>query len=182
MTVKLLRKIYGLKIKIPLNENGFVLLELIVGLPMILLLLWTMSNLFINTWQQCKFLIADFILQQEMQSAMLRIVDDARIAYEVYVTDNQLHFKHHEMPSFTEGIKDVDNGYKPWYKRKDGKIYLNGESSPITGDDDLSKTTVTDFKFIKISDQLWRFTIEAKSNVSGHKIKLSTEVFLRGHQ
>ena len=64
-------------------EGGFVFLEMAIGLPLIFMLLWAMSNLFFNTWQNCRNLIADFTLQLEVQNAMQRIVDDLRTARKV---------------------------------------------------------------------------------------------------
>ena len=168
------------------SERGFVTLELAIGLPLIIVMLGLFSNLFINNWQKCKFIVADFILQQDMESALARIVEDARIAYDIKPSNSgELIFKHHTMLSKAkvENTKETKQG-KPWYKLKEGKIYRNGESSPITGNDSIAKTYVSKFIFKQIPDhsKLLYIRLEAKSLVSNHKLVLATEVFMKGYQ
>lgn len=64
-------------------ERGFIFLELAIGLPLIIMMLWAMSNLFAGTWKECRDLIADFTMQIEVNNAMQRIVSDMRNAYRV---------------------------------------------------------------------------------------------------
>lgn len=62
------------------KQSGFVFLELAIGLPLIIMLVWTLSGLFVGTWKNCRDMIADFTLQMEVNDAMIRIVDDMRTA------------------------------------------------------------------------------------------------------
>ena len=184
--MKRLPKIFGLQKLIQikkLDERGFVFLEFVIGLPLMIILILSMSNLFINTFKQCKDMVADFILQQEMQSALVRIIDDAKIAYNVEITKlpyNRVQFWHQQMTEEGKiGDTDETKTGKPWYKSKDGKIYRNGESSPITGDDFLSDTSIS-FEPKLINDRLLYIRMTGKSRVSGHSIVLTTEVFMKG--
>ena len=168
-----------------INERGFVFLELAVGLPLIVVLLLSLNNLFTNSWTKCKYMIADFILQQEMESAMDRIVADARIAYDIEdpAKYNRLRFYQHELKS----AKNINNRYndsKPWYKLNDGKIYHNGNTSPITGSSVLSGTYIWKFEYYQEPNhpKLLYVSLEAESMQSKHRIILKTEVFMRGLQ
>lgn len=128
-------------------------------------------------------MFADFILQQEIESAMNRIVSDARIAYKVDMSDGRLRFKQHTMTEFDK-LKDRDSGFKPWYMLKIGSIYHNGESSPITGGSFASAVVVRKFDYHQIPNhpKLLYIKIEAESLITNHRITLTTVVFMRGLQ
>ena len=164
-----------------LNERGFVFAELVIGLPLIVILLLSMNNIFVNSWTKCRYEFADFILQQEIESAMNRIVDDARIAYNVDISADKLRFYQHVMPAFNK-LQNRDTG-KPWYKLKNSKIYYNGESSPITGENILSGIAVRKFEYYQKPNhsKILYIKIEAESSFTHHRITLSTEVFMRGY-
>ena len=140
-----------------------------------------MNSIFVNSWTKCRYAFADFILQQEIEYAMNRIVDDARIAYKIDLSDNKLRFYQHIMPTFNE-LQNRDNS-KPWYKLKDKRIYHNGESSPITGGNALSGITIRKFEYYQKNNhpKLLCIKMEAESSITHHKITLSTEVFMRGY-
>lgn len=190
--MKVLLKISGLlKLNHKLNERGFVFLELMIGLPLIVMLLWSMNRLFINSLNECKFMMADFILQQEMESAMARIVETAKFTYNFEKLNDINTFHYYKLDGDFIDIINIDNlnddnthdVYK--YFENDGKIYRgvkSGISNPITGDSWLFNTTVTAFKCEKMpsNPKLLYVRLEAKSDVSEHKIILITEVFMRG--
>ena len=204
-----------LKIKIK-DERGFVLIELIIGLPLILILLWSMNNMLVNTWQKCRYAVADFILQQEMETTMARIVDDARKAQYVSCDTYDLRLRHYKINSFSDfrfnnkqesdkiknkrsltdkqkinrlltpvttdsssfPVEYIKNGYNMYRQASfDGVA-----RSPITGESSLSETQITifDCDFDKNS-KLLTIKLEAKSNISQHKIMLRTKIFVRGY-
>lgn len=186
---KLLQRIFGLfpttqqmARNLKHDECGFVFLEVLVGLPLILVLLLALNNLFANSWTKCKYMVADFILQQEMESAMDRIVADAKIAYKVEAPDQYGHLRlyQHVMPTF-DNVKNREIG-KPYYAFINNQIYHNGAGSPITGGNSLSGAYVKDFQYRLINPRLLYLKIEAKSAQSEHTFTLVTKVFLRGLQ
>ena len=147
------------------------------------MLLLSLNNIFANSLTKCKSMFADFILQQEIESVMSRIVADARIAYKVDISDGKLRFYQHEMPAFNN-VKDRYIDDKPWYKLKAGTIYYNGESSPITSGNYFSGVIVERFEYYQNPDhpKLLYITIEAESFQTNHRITLTTEVYMRGLQ
>ena len=180
--------IQGLKI----DEHGFVFLEFLIGLPLIIILLWSMNSIFANSWYKCKYMIADFILQQEMESAMARVVETAKMAYKTDISSNgsSVRFYYYKLNKFLDIIKidnesDTSTHDKYIYFLKDGKIYrgvTSGNSNPITGDSWLANTYVKNFNCsTKTSDsRLLYIRLEGMSNVSNSKIILVTEVYMRG--
>ena len=184
-------KIFGLSLpqhlkrNLKFNERGFVFVELVIGLPLILILLLSLSNIFVSSWTKCKYMFADFILQQELESAMNRIVTDAKIAYAIEPPEKEgrLRFYQHEAKNF----KNIDERYnddKPWYKLDNARIYYNGDSSPITGGNVLAGAGIRRFKYYQVPNhpKLLYIYIEAESSITHHRIKMSTEVFMRGLQ
>ena len=168
------------------DERGFVFLELVIGLPLIIMLILSMNHIFVSTWKQCQYIIADFVLQQEMETAMVRIIDDARTAYDVKVKNipySTIYFRHHKIDDYVklEETDETKEG-KPWYKSKNGKIYRNGESSPITGDSFLSETTITLYPEPKLKNNVLYISLTGTSEVTGHRMVLVTEVFVKGYK
>lgn len=188
--LKKLQKILGLSRSLLINktkkfdERGFVFLELVIGLPLIIMLILSMNHIFVNTWKQCKYMIADFVLQQEMESAMVRIIDDAKTAYDVElqtIPSPTIRFWHHKIDDYVK-LEETDETKKnkPWYKSKNGKIYRNGESSPITGDSFLSETIITLYPDPKLKNNVLYISLTGTSEVTRHRIVLVTEVFMKG--
>ena len=131
-----------------LNERGFVMLELVVGLPLMVMMLWSMGHLFTNTWQKCRFAVADFILQQEMESVIVRIIENAKIASNIEIEDNgaSLNLYYYEW----ENITDQPTLQQYRYFKHDGNIcrgrtISSGRKNPLTGNDVLSSTMITKF-------------------------------------
>ena len=198
-------KIFGLV----RNERGFVLIEFIIGLPLILILLWSLNNLFINTWQKYQYSVADFILRQEMESVMQRMVEDVKRAHYVDMIQDNLYLRYHKLNKsddfaffnannpelkvikYDSTLSDSERMEKVRsitssategadYIRNMQEIYYKSTNNPITGESILSKTQVTKFKTELVKDKLLKITLEAKSAVSGHSITLRTKVYIRG--
>ena len=136
-------------------------------------------------------MFADFILQQEMESAMSRIVSDAQTAYKVEVNDKYLKcyqkiISKSKSNSNSNYIVDRDKeiGEKqPYYEIKNGKIYRNGSSSPITGDNYLSDAYVDEVKSNLNWDEdkkILYIKIVGVSAQTKHRITLVTKIFIRG--
>lgn len=175
------------------DEHGIILLEFVIALPLIVILLWSMSNLFVSSWQKCKCLIADFVLQQEMQSAMVRVIDAAKVAYKFKVDDGKyVFYYYHFNQDVTDAAKfsngsESDNCHEQYkYFNKEGKIYrgvsssaLSGEPNQITGDSLMFNTFVDKFEITQ-KDKLLKIKLQARSLASGNKILFITEVYMKG--
>ena len=164
-----------------------------MGLPLIVLMLWSMGHLFVGTWRTCRDLIADLTLQMEVRDAMSRIVDDMRTARTLDwdgVLSINVYFDGSE--EIIESVVGSNVARRPFFYYRstndEGRfcIYRQrqkfAKSDPITGSDLLSDVNVTKFLPEPMNDSksLWRVTIEAESGVSGHKFKLMTEVYAEG--
>ena len=177
-----------------INERGFIFAELAIGLPLIILMLWSMGHLFVGTWRTCRDLIADLTLQMEVRDAMSRIVDDMRSARHLEEYSNGVKIDSY-LISGSEITKTVEPGAEnrlPIYyyrdQNPDGRFCIyrqrrNGaKSDPITGGDILSDVSIERFKCGKIEGKarLWTVTIEAVSLISNHRFRLQTAVYAGG--
>lgn len=166
------------------NERGFIFAEFAIGLPLIALMLWSMAHLFSSTWTTCRNLIADLTLQMEVRDAMLRIVDDMRTAQNISKDGGILIIR-------IATAEDISGNQQPIFYMRDQNpdghfcIYrqrtkINDGNHPITGGDLLSKTNVIQFSVVEEKTRLWRVTIKARSEVSGHEFTLKTAVYAGG--
>lgn len=187
------------------NERGFIFFELAIGLPLIIMTLWAMVHLFAGTWKNCRDLIADLTLQNEINNAMQRIVSDLRVASHAEITSNgrlqinsylyQTVDKIYESSSGYGYESDNDNANKklPIYyfhssTMKGGKTYMviyrqrdaYAKTQPLTGEDILSDVNIISFRRAKENSRLWDISIEAESRVSGHRYRLQTKVYVGG--
>ena len=182
-------------------------MELAIGLPLIIMMLWAMSNLFAGTWKECRDLIADFTMQIEVNNAMQRIVSDLNVAsYADKIKrgtsgayNDQLEIKNYIVSgsdiilsdkSLPESKKPIyygvynpegSDGRKSLYRQRQLVKNAQGYNHPITGDDLLSLVNIKKFDFEPQNDeQPWIITIEAESKISNHRYELRTKVFLGG--
>ena len=65
------------------NEKGFVLAEFVIALPLLILLIYTLANIFLNATKYAEKQAADYVLEEEAQEILERIKKDARAASEV---------------------------------------------------------------------------------------------------
>ena len=182
-------------------ERGFIFLELAIGLPLMLMMLWAMAHLFANTWKECRNLIADFTMQLEINNAMQRIVSDLKAASSAKLNGGRLEinswlYQESANPKIFESKRNAGNEEKrPIYyfhsRTTDAtKDYVaiyrqrqdDAKDHPITGEDLLSDVSIRTFKHVEDNDRegLWDLEITATSRVSGHKFELRTKVYVRG--
>ena len=180
---------------IRINERGFIFAELAIGLPLIILMLWSMGHLFVGTWTTCRNLIADLTLQMEVRDAMSRIVDDMRsarkLSWDGTLTINSYFDGNDEiLEDDTKVVARRPIFYtRDWETDDDGKNRIHlyrkrqkfaANDQPLTGQDMLSKTHVMQFSCVEEKPRLWRITLKARSDVSGHEFMIKTAVYAEG--
>ena len=188
------------------RSGGFVFAEFAIALPLLILLMYGLTIVGIKIFQLGREQMADYILESEIRHVMERITREARSAKEIdikKIDDNmhQLKIIYH--------TGDLNNDYQATFidvletqifkpHRGEGGVYKNinakrqesdPESSPITGGipakDDLipfGDTKINEFVCKIIDDKVLHITLEMESEVTGHKIKLNTAVFMPGYE
>ena len=189
-----------------LNSGGFVFAEFAIALPLLILLMYGLTMVGIKIFQLGREQIADYILESEIRHVMERITQEARSANEIEITkiDNDMHqlkiiYHTGNLDSKNEAtfidvletqIFRPHRGEGGVYKNINAKRQESGpDSNPITGSipekDDLipfGDTRINEFICEIIGDKVLHITLEMQSEVTGHKIKLNTAVFMPGYK
>lgn len=78
-----------------MNQRGFVLVEFVIALPLLVLLLYSLVTLTLTAAKTARLQVADYVLETEAQEIIDRITEDARAAVSVKIkpsdTQNDLH-------------------------------------------------------------------------------------------
>ena len=187
------------------NSGGFVFAEFAIALPLLILLLYGLATVGIKIFYLGKIQLADYVLEEEVHDVLSRLIYDARAAKSVEAVNDlrTLSFTYgtiNEIQTKGAGTGDYGTAHGDVIADKDeNRVYLvagtvgeagskinykrqlsEDASNPITGDNYFGETRVTEFKFQQLADNVLRVTLEMQSEVSGHKIKISTAVFVPG--
>ena len=186
-----------------INSGGFVFIEFAIALPLLVLLMYGLASVSMKIFQLGKYQLADYVLETEAQYVMERITQQARAAreFERNVDGTENKFVYRTITEKIEGNKvdgknmivtaDVlETQYFIIYKKK-GKVTpdlyaerrstaeVSKPSNPITGDNFFGETAINflqcDVDPIK---KILHVSLEMKSLVTPHKIKLNTAVFM----
>ena len=65
------------------NTSGFILLDMLVSLPILVFLLAAMGAMAVMAFRAAFFMMADSELQQEVQMAVRQVAEDARTSYAI---------------------------------------------------------------------------------------------------
>ena len=185
------------------SERGFVLIEFVIALPLIILLLYGLGATTLKIFSTAKNHAADYVLEVEAQNTLTRITDDLRAARSVetikvsnsnldaemltieYHGTSNSYYKNKKLITDESKIFDIldtrvynvkstkDHGAYVYAQRQGGAI-----SSPITGGNFFGDTVVTKLKYSKLAEKVLRVELELQSVVTKRKIKVSTAVFM----
>ena len=171
------------------NERGFVLIEFVIALPLIILLLYGFSQTTLKAYDSEKNHAADYELEVEAQEVLTRIVEEARTASYVKrkkrfgnMDIDTLLMEYHAIKNDDGKIVDVidhrvyvvSDNYKLNAKRQNDGVYLN----PITGGSSFGDTVIRKLKYSKPADKVLYITLEMESLTTGQHINLSTAVYM----
>lgn len=181
------------------NEKGFLLAEFVIALPLLILLIYTLTNIFLNVRQFAKNQAADYVLAEEAHEILERISKDARSASEVtYSKQGDLReiifVFHADAKNSIRNIVDVlDTRRYILYSKKENftgdeqeKIFhfysqrqaVNTPTSPTSGDMLSADTTVTKFDFDIREEKILHISLEIKSLKTKRTLKMNTSVFM----
>ena len=173
------------------SQKGFVLIEFVLALPLIILLLYGLTQSTFMIFKAAREQAADYVLEVEVHEVLTRITQDLRAASSV---ERKSRFKHGDIDIDTLTIKyhaikfdagkiidlidtrvyAVSNAYKLNAKRQDDGTYLN----PITGDNFFGDTVIRKLKYSKLDDRVIHITLEMQSLQTNQRLKVSTAVYM----
>lgn len=172
--------------------------EFAIALPLLILLMYGLAAVGMKIFYLGKIQLADYVLEEEVHDVLSRLIYDARAAKTVtisksiptvaftYRTTTTILTKFQKPSVIGTAVGDViaDKEEKRTYISIADKIYYEREDTPVnplTGDNYFGLTKVTEFKpeFDK-ETKILHVTLEMESEISLHKIKISTAVYIPG--
>lgn len=177
-----------------MNQRGFVLVEFVIALPVLIFLLYALGTLTLTTAKIAREQVADYTLETEAQEIIDRITADARAAYSVKIntrnTFDEIIFICHtnaQGKNFSTLIDELDQRIymvasasgKPfhvYFKNQDTDAHNN----PLTGENSFGNTFVTKLEFSKefLPQKILHITFEMQSLRRNQKVKFSTAVYM----
>ena len=193
------------------NQKGFVLVEFVIALPLLILLIYSLGNMTVQAIRFARIHSAEHVLESEAQYVIERISHSARAAKSVQISkavgnmnidkiifvqhvlgngvDEKIFFRNiKKSSSIVDAIDLLDTRFYTVYAPNNQayRIYAerqpNGRpNNPITGNNFLGDTTVTELKFIR-ADKVLHITLELQSLETERKFKVSTAVYMPGYE
>ena len=169
-----------------MNQRGFVLVEFVIALPILILLLSSLVTLTLTAAKIAREQVADYVLETEAQEILDRITADAKAARSVeigeYFDFEKIIFICHENRPDKVYIYDILD--RKIYRAL-GSIYFNHKedetpNNPVTGKNSFGNTIVTDLNFSGdfLPKKVLHITLEMQSEVTKQKVKFSTAVYM----
>lgn len=190
------------KVKIFSDERGFVLVEFVIALPLLLLLLYSMGIMSVRLMEIAQKQAADYVLEREAQDVLERITADARAAISVKIKNlvsdanynlDEISFVYHSTRENLLGngtylavavsdlhedrrytVSKSDVYYRIYSRRTSGGV----NSTPITGGNFFGETTITQLKFSEPSENVLHILLEIQSIRTKQKLKIATSVYM----
>ncbi len=171
------------------SEKGFVLIEFVIALPLVIMLLYGLSQSTFTIFSTAKSQAADYVLEVEAQDALTRIVEDLRASAAVKIKKRfgnkdiyTLTIEYHTIKQDALKIIDlidtrvyiVDNKFHLQAKRREGNTLFN----PMTGGNFFGDTVITSLQYSKLDEKVLRIELEMESLATGQSIKISTAVYM----
>ena len=96
-----------------MKQNGFVLAEFVIALPLLILLLFSLGQMTYKIFSIAKTQSADYVLENEAQRVLERITDDAKSAHSVEIKQaiggkeiQEIFFNYHVLGNDLKPAKD----------------------------------------------------------------------------
>lgn len=149
------------------NENGFSILEILIGMSTNILLLAGGIILLYCGVKSYVYSISDFELIEEVRHTAQMINDTIRYGYDKEISEN----------SISVYIKDIstNNFLKVNYRVSDkGIVYYNYQ--PITGDSVLGNIKIRRLLFSDNNDGSVHIVVEGVNLINGHSFSIENNV------
>ena len=130
------------------NTSGFILLDMLVSLPILVFLLAAMGAMAVMAFRAAFFMMADSELQQEVQMAVRQVAEDARTSYAIrgFTKDEKPGYTFYQYRSPDEASSSTFR--TQYWVHKVGnvdKLVWKDEMRPLTGNHSLAGVDITAF-------------------------------------
>jgi len=171
-----------------MNERGYVLLEMLVSLPVLLFLMSVLGASVLWSFKVLSWQKDDWELQQELLYVMERIAEDANRAEYAKIEHGpqgdqlSLRYRRGVSGAALEGKprEVVLYGKQESERYGEGRIFVRNISMPMTGDSLLGRVNITEFRCSMETPHTLRIRLTGKSFLTKHEFSLETAVFMKG--
>ncbi len=157
-------------VKVRRSESGFSMLALIIAVPLLAMMLWTMGTFALSSLRNYNRLRAETELTSELTFAMERICRDLSYAesaemtaYGLKVATKQNNYDTVQTVTYTQ---DTAADCKP----------IRRNSQPITGDSDIGRVVIKEFACRKVGPKTIEVAITGEIGEYGLSYRLHTAV------
>lgn len=167
------------------QQAGFITLEGLVAVPLLTMLLVTMTALFMWSFKTYFTTLADAELVQEVQMAMVRLQGEAAAGTEIKPLNGgrqgfTLRRRTNPLRSEESGKEYLDISYYLHEMTGTSKLVRGDNDAPLTGDHGLARVTITDFSAVADTEypEVYNLHLTGRSEVTGHEYTVSTAVYI----
>jgi hypothetical protein len=162
-----------------------VLGETLIALPMLVILMMAMTGIFMFCMRAYFYHLADGELVQEVQSAFVRVVEDALTGKAIERSGRQspgFDIISRQNPLYRDSVPDnlVTQSY--WLHNMAGlvKLVRGTVDAPITGDHSLARVTIVEFSAVKDEHypHVYKIRLTGRSEITNHEYTMCTAVYL----
>lgn len=153
------------------RDEGFALLDAMVGIPLWTMLAFCMLGMFLLFSQGYTDLTREWEMTTQWREISQQLIRDVRYAEEVEIKySNELVLKNHY-----SGEKVEETHYTHKRKGNNGILYKNGQ--PICGNDTFWAIDIEQFEINQESPYRFYLKIRLKDKTSGKTLELNTRVY-----
>jgi len=167
------------------NEAGFILWEALIAIPMLTILLLSVTSVFMFCIRTYFYQLADGELVQEVQSAFSLVVEDllaGQYIEEGIGNSKGFYIVGRQNPLYSDSKPGGTKKESYWLHNMAGLVKLTRGTiyAPLTGDHTLAQVTVVEFSVIRdeVYPNVYKLRLTGKSEMTRHEYTLCTAVYL----
>ena len=167
------------------NEAGFILWEALIAIPMLVILLLSVTSIFMFCMRTYFYQLADGELVQEVQSAFSLVVEDLLTGQ--YIEEGKgsskgFYIYGRPNPLLSDSKPGEPKKESYWLHNMAGLVKLTRGTiyAPLTGDHTLAQVTVVEFSVVRdeVYPNVYKLRLTGKSEMTKHEYTLCTAVYL----
>ena len=167
------------------DEGGFVFWETLIAMPMLVLLLLSITGIFMFCMRTYFYQLADGELVQEVQNAFSLVVEDVLNGQSIEAGKDQqegFYIIGRQNPLRVDSSSEDTRKTSYWLHNMAGlvKLVRGGVEAPLTGDHTLAQVTIIEFSAVADEhyQHVYKLRLTGKSEMTGHEYTLCTAVYL----
>ena len=167
------------------NEAGFILWEALIAIPMMVVLLLSLTGIFMYCMRTYFYQLADGELTQEVQGAFSLVVEDlltGQYIEEGIGNKEGFYVVGRQNPLYGDSKPGVMKKEGYWLHNMAGLVKLTRGAiyAPLTGDHTLAQVTVVEFSLVRddVYPNVYKLRLTGKSEMTKHEYTLCTAVYL----